>query len=108
MPRVTILAPVSQNDDAAASQSTWSMAVAVAFSSSALASDELHQQETTNLTPSAVDESSYSLRRWLDQDRSQEPWSALWVCSKLQEPSFVTGAGNVLLALAEVKLRARL
>ena len=81
---------------------------AVSFSSSASTSAECHQQTTVALTRSTVGESSHPLRRWLDQDRSQEPWSAIGLHGNLQEPSFVIRPDNIALAVEKVKLRARL
>jgi hypothetical protein len=103
-----ILASPSQSDDVAPSPSTSCISVAVSFSSSASTSAECHQQATIDLTRNAVGESSHPLRRWFDQDRSQEPWSAPGLHRNLQEPNFVIQPDNILLALDEVRLRARL
>jgi hypothetical protein len=103
-----ILASSSQGDDAAPSSSTRCTSVAVSFSSSASASPECRQQTTIALTQNAVGESYHPLRHWLDQDRSQEPWSAPGLHWNLQEPSFVIRPDNILLALDKVRLRARL
>jgi hypothetical protein len=103
-----ILAPPSQSDDVATSPSTHYIAAAVSFSSSTPTCAECHQQTTIAVTRSTVGESSHPLRRWLDQDRPQEPWSAIGLHESLQEPSFVIRLDNIALAVEEVKLRARL
>jgi hypothetical protein len=103
-----ILASLSQSDDVASSPSTHCITVAVSFSSSASTSAECHQQTTVALTQSTLGESSHPLRRWLDQDRLQEPWSAIGLHGNLQEPSFVIRPDNIALAVEEIKLRARL
>jgi hypothetical protein len=103
-----ILASPNQSDDVAPAPSTRCVAVAVSFSSSASTSADCHQQTTIALTRSTVGESSHPLRRWLDQARSQEPWSAIGLDGNLQEPSFVIRPDNIALAVEEVKLRARL
>jgi hypothetical protein len=84
------------------------MTVAVSFRSSAPTNAECHQQTTVALTRSTVGESSHPLHHWLDQDRSQEPWSAIGLHGNLQEPSFVIRPDDMALAVEEVKLRARL
>jgi hypothetical protein len=103
-----ILAPPSQSDDAATSPSVHCIAAAVSFSSSAPTSTECHLQTTLAITQSTVGESSHPLRRWLDQDRSQEAWSAIGLHGNLREPNFVIRLDNIVLAVEEVKLRAHL
>lgn len=102
------LASPSQSDGVAPLPSTRRITVAVSFSSSAPTNAECHQQTTVALTRSTVGESSHPLRRWLDQDRRQEPWSAIGLHRNLQEPRFVIRPDNIALAVEEVKLRARL
>jgi hypothetical protein len=103
-----ILSSPSQSDDVATSPSTRCITVAVSSSSSASTNAECQQLTTIALTRSTVDESSHPLQRWLDQDRPQEPWSAIGLHGNLQESSFVIRPDNIALVVEEVKLRARL
>jgi hypothetical protein len=103
-----MLAPPGQDDDAAPLPSPRCISVAASFGSSTFASAECHRQTTIARTRGAVGESSYPLHRWLDQDRSQEPWSTPGLHWNRQEPSFVIQPDNVVLAVEQVRLRARL
>ena len=103
-----ILASPSQSDNTATSPPTRCITAAVSLSSSASTSAECHQKATTALTLHTVGESFYPPRRWLDQGRPQEPWSAIGLHGNLQEPGFVIRPDSIALAGEEVKLRARL